>query len=160
MLRVKLNEIYSRALTIAVRILGQDCYVEFEYAEIELKPDSELEAYKAMKQARILELLSLGLITDEEASLKLTGNLQPAGYKPLMGTMFKTAKADTGGNPDSNTSAMDKTLTSDTPPLGDFGRGMLGNVAAIASGDLLSKLACACLSLLRERPNIPITVSM
>jgi hypothetical protein len=115
MLRVKLNEIYSRALTIAVRILGQDCYVEFEYADIDLKPASELEAFKAMKQSRVLELLSLGLITDEEASLQLTGNLPPAGYKPLMGTMFTAAKPAATGNPASNTSAMDQTLTSTAP---------------------------------------------
>jgi len=115
MLRVKLNEIYSRALTVAVRLLGQDCYAEFRYADIEMKPESELEAYKSMAQSRVLELLSLGMITDEEACLALTGNLPPAGYKPLMGTMFKVAKADPGGNPDSNTSAMDKTLKSDAP---------------------------------------------
>lgn len=115
MLRVKLNEIYSRALTIAVRILGEDCYVEFEYADIDLKPSSELEAYKSMKQSRVLELLSLGLLTDEEASLQLTGNLPPAGYKPLMGTMFKTGNTAPVGNPASNTSAMDKTLTSTAP---------------------------------------------
>jgi hypothetical protein len=89
MIRVKLNEFYSRALTIATRILGQDCYVEFKYADIDLRPDAELEAYKAMRQSRILELLSLGLMTDEEASIELTGNLPPQGFKPLMGTMFK-----------------------------------------------------------------------
>jgi hypothetical protein len=115
MLRVKLNEIYSRALTVAVRVLGQDCYVEFNYADIELKPESELEAFKSMKQSRVLELLSVGLISDEEASIMLTGNLPPAGYKPLMGTMFKTAASAPIGNPASNTSAMDKTLTPGTP---------------------------------------------
>lgn len=115
MIRVKLNEVYSRALTIAVRIMGQDCYVEFTYASIELKPESELEAYKSMEQSRVLEQLSLGLITDEQACLILTGNLPPAGYKPLMGTMFKSAKADTGGNPNSNTSAIDQKLTSKEP---------------------------------------------
>ena len=88
MIRVKLNEFYSRALTIAVRIMGEDCYCEFKYADIDLRPDAELEAYKAMKQSRLLEQLSLGLITDEEACVELTGNLPPAGFKPLMGTMF------------------------------------------------------------------------
>ena len=88
MIRVKLNEFYSRALTIAVRILGQDCYCEFKYAAIDLRPEAELEAYKSMAQSRYLQLLSLGLITDEEACIELTGNLPPQGYKPLMGTMF------------------------------------------------------------------------
>ena len=115
MLRVKLNELYSRALTISVRILGQDCYVEFTYADIDLRPESELEAFKSMKQSRILEQLSLGLLTDEEASIALTGNLPPAGFKPLSGTMFKSAKFEAGGNPTSNTSSIEQTLTSKQP---------------------------------------------
>lgn len=122
MLRVKLNEIYSRALTIAIRLLGEDCYAEFVYADIELKPDSELEAFKAMKQSRTLQLLSIGMISDEEACLTLTGNLPPAGYKPLMGTMFMTAKAEPTGNPASNTSAIDQTLTSKEPKAPKSGK--------------------------------------
>jgi hypothetical protein len=46
MIRVKLNEFYSRILTIATRLMGEDCYVEFKYAQIDLRPDSELEATK------------------------------------------------------------------------------------------------------------------
>jgi hypothetical protein len=114
MLRVKLNEIYSRALTVAVRLMGEDCYVEFEYAQIDMRPESELEAFKAMRQSRILELLSLGFITDEEASIKLTGNLPAQGHKPLQGTMFKSGSVNVG-NPNSNTSAIDQTLTSSAP---------------------------------------------
>lgn len=112
MVRVKLNEFYSRALTVGVRILGQDCYVEFKYAQIDLRPDAELEAYKAMQQSRILDLLSIGFMTDEEASIELTGNLPPAGYKPLMGTMFRAggnnaAKgAEQAGTPASQTSGL------------------------------------------------------
>ncbi len=105
MLRVKLNEIYSRALSIAVRIMGQDCYVEFNYAPLDLRPDAELETFRAVKQSRIIELLSLGLLTDEQASLELTGELPPAGFKPLSGTQFKTAAAQIPGNAASNTSA-------------------------------------------------------
>ena len=114
MLRVKLNELYSRALTIAVRLMGQDCYVEFVYDNIDLRPASELEAFKSMKQSRVLELLSLGLISDAEASIALTGNLPPVGYVPLAGTMFKSG-AKTVENPTSNTSAMEQDLTSDAP---------------------------------------------
>lgn len=116
MLRVKLNELYSRALTIAVRLLGLDCYVEFKYAEIDLRPASELEAYVAMKQSRYLDLLSLGMISDEECCLELTGNLPPAGYKPLMGTRWRdnSQSAQPNAQPGtaaSGTSAMDKTLS-------------------------------------------------
>jgi hypothetical protein len=98
--------------------MGQDCYVEFSYANIYLRPESELEAYKSMEQSRVLELLSLGFITDEEASLRLTGNLPPKGMKPLSGTMFKAGVSQQSGQPGtaaSQTSAMGKELTAPTP---------------------------------------------
>jgi len=105
-IRVKLNEMYSRALSVAVRLLGQDCYVEFTYAAIDLRPEAELEAFRAIQQSRILELTSLGYMLDEEACILLTGNLPPAGFTPLSGTMFKSSTAQTTGNPASNNSAM------------------------------------------------------
>ena len=116
-IRTKLNTIYSRMLTQAVRLMAQDVYVEFTYAELDLRPQAELEAYRAMYQSRILEQLSLGFITDEEASIKLTGNLPREGHVPLSGTMFKSAKADIA-NPNSQTSNMnitEKTLKTGTP---------------------------------------------
>jgi hypothetical protein len=97
--------------------MAQDVYVEFSYAELDLRPQAELEAYRAMHQSRILEQLSLGFITDEEASIKLTGNLPREGHVPLSGTMFKSAKVDTA-NPNSQTSNMnqtEKTLNPSTP---------------------------------------------
>lgn len=112
----KLNEMWSRMLTLAVRLFGQDVYVEFKYANIDLRPDSELEAYKQMKQERTLALLSLGFITDDEASLTLTGALTPTGFKPLSGTGFHEPQpADAGGNPDSQTSTMNKNKKKGTP---------------------------------------------
>lgn len=113
MLRVKLNELYSKALTLAVRLLGMDVIVQFTYDSVDLRPDSELESFKAMKQSRILELLSLGLITDEAASIALTGDLPPAGAPKLAGTMFKYGAAQSA-NPNSNT-AVEQTVKSDAP---------------------------------------------
>lgn len=91
----KLNEFYSRMFTLAVRLLGHDVYVRFKYDAIDLRPENEVEAFKSAKQSRWLELLSLGMVTDEEACLELTGHLPPASYKPLSGTMFKSKAADT-----------------------------------------------------------------
>lgn len=88
--RLKLNEVFSRLLTVAVRLFGMDVTVQFAFDDIDLRPAAELEAFKQTKQSRILEQLSLGLISDEEASLQLTGNLPPAGAPKLSGTMFKT----------------------------------------------------------------------
>ena len=107
-IRSKLNTIYSRALTQAVRLLGEDVYVEFTYADIDLRPRGELEAYKAMEQSRILKLHSLGFIGDEEACIKLTGNLPPDGFKPLSGTMYMELKSSIIENPTSQTGTIGK----------------------------------------------------
>jgi hypothetical protein len=106
-IRTKLNVLYSRALTQAVRLQGNDVYVEFKYADLDLRPQGELEAYKAMEQSRVLELLSLGLISDEEACVQLTGNLPPDGYSPKSGTMFKSGNTVIS-NPNSQTSVMNR----------------------------------------------------
>lgn len=119
MIRRKLNELYSRALTIAVRIMGEDCFVDFKYDALDLRPKGELEAYKSMEQSRILMQLSLGFLTDEEACVMLTGNLPPKGMKPLSGTLFMSAgaaqNAGANANPDSTTSALKQKTQPSTP---------------------------------------------
>jgi hypothetical protein len=86
--QAKLNEIYSRAFTLALRLFGQDVVCEWKFDSVDLRPDTELEAFKVMKQSRILEQLSYGFITDEEASLALIGALPGPSLKPLSGTLF------------------------------------------------------------------------
>ena len=116
--RRKLNVLYSRMLTQAVRLMAHDVFVEFRYDDIDLRPQAELEAYKSMKQSRVLELLSIGFLTDEAACVELTGNLPPVGFKPLSGTMFKAAAPAIAANPDSQTSNMGgakDNLKPDTP---------------------------------------------
>lgn len=96
--------------------MGKDGYVEFVYDTINLRPEDELEAFKTMKQSRILELLSLGMISDEEACLKLTRHLPPAGMPKLSGTMFRAANTGVNPNPTSNTAnATERKLQPDTP---------------------------------------------
>jgi hypothetical protein len=116
MLRRKLNEVYSRALTVAIRIMGVDGYVEFAYEELDLRPAKELEAFKSMEQSRILDLLSLGMLDDNEACLQLTGQLPPAGYTPKSGTMFRSTQSQAPvANPASNTSTTPKPDTPQQP---------------------------------------------
>lgn len=116
--QLKLNEVYSRALTLAIRLFGLDCYVEFRYDDINLRPESELEAFKSLKQSRVLELLSLGVLTDEDASLELTGYLPPPTMPKLSGTMFRSA-TPTDLNPylgeNNNGSTMNQSLEPQTP---------------------------------------------
>jgi hypothetical protein len=93
MIRLKLQEILSKAFTLAVRLFGMDVTVDFQFDPISLRPEVEAEAFCAMKQSRILEQLSLGFLTDDEASLELTGQLTPVGFTPLSGTNFQAPSA-------------------------------------------------------------------
>jgi len=110
----KLNDLFSRIFTMALRLMGMDVVAEFAFEPVNLRPETELEAFYAMKQSRVLELLSLGLISDEEASIELTGTLPEAGAPGLSGTFFTFNKANVE-NPNSNTSALNRTLKPDTP---------------------------------------------
>ena len=103
----ELNLMFSRIFTLAVKLMGQDVNVKFEFAPVDLRPEIELESFAAIKQSRLLKDLSLGLRTDEEVSILLTGTLPPVGYAPLSGTMFyenNNLDDATGGNNYSNTS--------------------------------------------------------
>lgn len=113
----KLNEMYSRAFTLAIRLFGLDVYVQFKYNEVNLRPELELESFKAMKQSRVLELLSLGVISDTEATIQLTGGLPAAGAPRLQGTGFTFNKGSSSENPYSNTSesTVNKATDSDAP---------------------------------------------
>ena len=106
MIRRKLNEMLSKGFTLAVRLFGLDVAVTFEYDPIALRPKDELEAFFAQRQSRILEQLSFGLLTDEEACIDLTGSLPPPGMAPLSGTRFSQGESRGGGeNPYSNAPA-------------------------------------------------------
>lgn len=120
-MQLKINSIFSRALTLGVRLFGVDAYVQFEFDRIDLRPESELEAFRTMKQSRILEQLSIGLITDDAASIELTGHLPETPTK-LSGTFFRAGSTDPNAvmaNPTSNTSnggPPDNTGTRDSKP--------------------------------------------
>lgn len=116
-IRRKLNEMYSKAFTLGVRLFGLDVCVEFTYRPINLRPTIEIEAFEAQRQSRILEQLSIGMMGDEEACLELTGSLPPAGFKPLSGTMFYKADASAvaAGSESSTTGGLNQAITSDAP---------------------------------------------
>jgi len=82
------EENLSRLMTLAVRLFGSDVYVRFRFAPINLRPEDELEAFKTMKQARILTLLSEGFISDSQAADMLGTGPRPEGAPPLSGTFF------------------------------------------------------------------------
>lgn len=140
--RQKLNETYSRLLTVAIRLMGVDGYVTFEYEPIEIRPASELMAFKQTRQMMILEQLDLGFLTDEEASLQLTGKLPPAGFKPLSGTRFKTpmagaapAGSDPAANPSNDGSTLNQKIKSDQPAQGRGQNKKAENVIPLNMGE-------------------------
>lgn len=95
-LHAPVETVLSRALTLACRLVGFDGYVRANFSDINLRPSLECESFISMAQAKILERLSLGFITDSEAAQELgTGPLSPE-FQPLSGTGFYGASA-TGG---------------------------------------------------------------
>ena len=124
--KVPLEEFWSRVFTLSARLFGLDVVVEFTYASLSLRPDEEMLSFQQTKQMIILEQLSLGLISDEVASLQLTGKLPDPGMKPLSGTGFRTnanpsvneQKADQTTNPSNSGSTLNQNLKPDTPSTG------------------------------------------
>lgn len=125
MVWAKLNEMFSKVFTLSTRLLGYDVAVTFKYNAIDLKPESELESFWAMKQSRMLQLCSLGFMTDEETSIQLTGALPPKGMKPLSGTGFfemkSVAPAGDGQNGASNGGSTMNHATRPTTPTAPKG---------------------------------------
>ena len=99
-------DIMSRILTLALRMSGFDgkCRVWFRHAE--LRPDLELESLRIQKQARLLNDLSLGKISDEYYNIEMYGFLAPEGAEELSGTHFldemNTEEVFDEGSPNGN----------------------------------------------------------
>lgn len=85
--RLKLQELYSKAFTMIARIFGHDVTVSFEYDEIELRPATELAAFRAMQTEAIYKKWGLGLMGDMEACLRLTYRPLPKGFTSQAGTL-------------------------------------------------------------------------
>jgi hypothetical protein len=109
----------SRALTLATRLYGNDVYVKAKFMPINLRPEDELEAFKTMKQDRILDQLSLGLITDEECREELQLPPMRPGAPVLSGTMFRdSASQNRADEVSPNDDPMGRALQPDTPTNG------------------------------------------
>lgn len=109
----------SRALTLATRLYGNDVYVKAKFNPINLRPEDELEAFKVMRQDRILDQLSLGMITDDEAQEELGLPPRPAGSPPLSGTMFRdSASQNRAGEVTPNADPQGRAMQPDTPNNG------------------------------------------
>lgn len=106
----------SRILTLAARLYGADVYIKFRFDPINLRPDLELEAFKTMKQARTLELLSEGFLTDDEAAWDLGTGPRAPGAPPLAGTGFRRGSGGINANNASpNADPQGRALQSSSP---------------------------------------------
>lgn len=92
-LQTPVGTVLSRLMTLAMRLYGFEGYAVAQFGPIDLRPDSELEAFKTMRQTRIMELLSYGFYTDQEAAEELGTGPRAPGAPPLSGTMFTTQKS-------------------------------------------------------------------
>ena len=88
-LHTPVETVLSRMLTLACRLMGVNVYCWFRFDPLDLRPELELEAFKTMRESRILDRLSLGLITDDEAAVELGTFPRPPGAPNLSGTMFR-----------------------------------------------------------------------
>ena len=99
-LQAPVAALLSRLFTLSLRLLGVEGEVRAQFAKPSLRPDIELEAFRSMYQTNVLNLLSLGFYTDNEAAQLLgTGPLSPDAT-PLSGTRFMPS---TGGGQQANT---------------------------------------------------------
>lgn len=85
---IPVGDILSQALTYALRLHGSESIVAVSFRQAELRSLSELEPQLTLKQARLLELLSLGVISDVEFSMEMFGRPPLPGTQPLSGTGF------------------------------------------------------------------------
>lgn len=88
-LQTPVETILSRSLTLACRLLGLDVYVWARMNPIDLRPEHEVEAFLTMRESRMLDKLSLGLISDDEAAVEMGCFPRPPGAPDLSGTMFR-----------------------------------------------------------------------
>lgn len=114
LLQGPVQEAMGKALTLACRLYGVDVYCEFTFDDIDLRPKNELEAHLQIQQSRILELLSLGRITDDEAQAMLGLGSLPASAEQLSGTGFANSKTP-DSLPVAATNSRNRQISPNTP---------------------------------------------
>jgi len=70
-LRRNIENIFSRAFTLALRLKGLQGYAKFRLKEFNLRPAEELAQYDQMKQENIIRAWTLGAIGDVEKNSKI-----------------------------------------------------------------------------------------
>jgi len=103
------EDVMTRLLTFACRILGMEVTVDFNFRDINLRPEDELEAFKSSKLSRFKNNLSDGLISD--AYFYHIAELPPQ-QTSLSGTGFANEK--TQGIPETTSGPQENKLQPDS----------------------------------------------
>lgn len=108
-------EILSDIFSFILHMNGYQGFAEVSFAKAEMRPEMELEAQKAMRQARLRKDLSEGLITDEEYHLLMYNRLRPDSVPELSGTKFEKPAPDMvdAGGATPNGDPLGRSLTPD-----------------------------------------------
>lgn len=104
------SEIWSQLLTLAMRLTGFDGQVVVNFTPVELRPNMELEPQRLIMQQRLLQDLSLGLISDIEYHQMMYNRLPPAGTPELSGTGFM-APAQDAASPSPNSDPLGRSVS-------------------------------------------------
>ena len=112
-LNAPVADLLSQIFTLALRLQGLDLYATFGFDKVELRPEMELEPQKIMRQSRLLELLSLGLIDDDEFHLKMFKKIRPDDVPKLQGTGFQLMNKIDTNKTSPNNDPLGQSLTPD-----------------------------------------------
>lgn len=92
-LNTPIEEFWEKVLSFILHQQGYQGFVDVEFEPVEMRPRLELEPQLTMRQSRLLQDLSHGLITDEEYHLQMYNRLPPEGAPELSGTGFMSPAA-------------------------------------------------------------------
>lgn len=108
-------DMLSNISTMMLNSQGRPNYVEVQFKSAELRPELELENHLTMRQSRLAQDLSRGVISDDEYTLQMYYRHPLPGAPVLSGTGFMEPQpagpTDPGGAPDSSPNAVDRSLT-------------------------------------------------
>lgn len=110
-----IDYLLSEIFTLALRMTGFDGKAVMYSRDVELRTATELENQLTMRQARLLEQLSLGIIDDTQYYLEMWGKV-PNNPSTLSGTNFQATRINTSDTT-SNTDPLGRSLTPDNSDM-------------------------------------------
>lgn len=101
----------ARIFTFALMMQGRANYAVVRFRKAELRPSLELENHLTMRQSRLLTLLSLGILNDDQFHMEMFGQHRPDWAPVLAGTGFMKVGSTTDASAGESGNALDRSLT-------------------------------------------------